>query len=158
MNLLTNFQEKRLCIKAVNRSNWGPKRWTKICSDHFVGERHREEPLVFHYCDIIQQLLRTVAQVRCSPFPASFLEVGLFLRIVNRDSFCLIVKWGVGNQKTIPFLFLWFQFWFHILENVPKIAKESELWFFRNWNWPTSNPAQGSPPASSKFTKFPAAL
>ena len=40
----TKNQEKRqLWIKAVNRANWEPKRHTRICSDHFVGERHREE-------------------------------------------------------------------------------------------------------------------
>ena len=43
-NFPTKNQEKRqLWIRAVNRSNWEPKKWTKICSDHFVGGRHREE-------------------------------------------------------------------------------------------------------------------
>ena len=43
-NFPTKNQEKRqLWIKAVNRSNWEPKKHTRICSDHFVGERHREE-------------------------------------------------------------------------------------------------------------------
>ena len=42
----TRNEEKRqlwVWIKAVNPSNWGLKKWTKICSDHFVGGWHREE-------------------------------------------------------------------------------------------------------------------
>ena len=45
----SRYPEKRqLWIKAVQRKNddgsdWEPKEWTRICSDHFVGELHREE-------------------------------------------------------------------------------------------------------------------
>ena len=43
-----NPEKRQLWIKAVNRKNddgsdWEPKEWTRICSDHFVGEKHREE-------------------------------------------------------------------------------------------------------------------
>ena len=62
---------------------------------------------------------------------------------MNRNSFCLFVKWGIVNQKTIPFLFLlwflWFQFQFQCLQNVPKISNESEFRFFRNRNRLTSS-------------------
>ena len=56
---------------------------------------------------IIQQLLRTVAQVRCSPSPASFLEVGLFLKIRNRESQFLLPdremrNWDSENSLPIP--------------------------------------------------------
>ena len=52
----------------------------------------------------------------------SGLEVARFIKIRNRDSFCLFVKWKIGNQ--IPFLFLlrflWFQFRFQFHQNVPR--------------------------------------
>ena len=54
----------------------------------------------------------------------SGLEVARFIKIRNRDSFCLYVKWKIGNRKTIPFRFLlrflWFQFRFQFNQNVAR--------------------------------------
>ena len=58
----SNPEKRQMWIKAVNRKNddgsdWEPKEWTRICSDHFVGDWHRHErnhpdykPSIFPTC------------------------------------------------------------------------------------------------------------
>ena len=77
-------------------------------------------------------------------YTASNLEVGRFLKIRNPELRFLLPVLEMQNRKTIPFWYLlWFlRFWFQFLflQNVPKMAKESESRFFRNRNRPTSSP------------------
>ena len=44
-----NPEKRQLWIKAVSRKNddgsdWEPSEWSRICSDHFVGKWHHDDP------------------------------------------------------------------------------------------------------------------